>query len=88
MTKNIWEDISTDIFEPIPLEEMVKRQDDRKRYLITFTDRFSRWTRIGILKKLSTQSVIKKFEELWLNNYEKPKTVLIDQGTQFTSAKL
>lgn len=86
-TNQLWRDVSTDIYGPITEEENFKRGGIGKVFLITFTDRALRWSKIGILKDLSSANLIKTFKTLWLSKYPRPKTLLSDQGKHYASNK-
>lgn len=86
VTNELWKHISSDIYGPITEEENFKRGGTGKTYLITFTDRCSRWTRILEIKDISAETVINAFEKIWFKSYPKPESILTDQGRQYTSS--
>ncbi|KAI5151587.1 hypothetical protein NEAUS04_2517, partial [Nematocida ausubeli] len=71
--------ICSDIFGPFVLPT-----DGKKRYLITITDRCTRWTQVYATKAITSHRVIKALQD-WINTHGVPETVLHDQGLQYTS---
>ncbi|KAG0430132.1 Transposon Tf2-6 polyprotein [Dictyocoela muelleri] len=56
-----------------------------KLFIITFTDRCSRFTRIKFISEISSKCMQKAFKEEWLNHFQPPKTLLSDNGKCYTS---
>lgn len=77
------EKFSSDIFGPFDLSDFL---DDGKGYIITFTDVFSRFTRLSLLKEITGEAISRAFETKWLKYFEPPRIVISDQGRQYTSA--
>ncbi|KAI5193293.1 hypothetical protein NEMIN01_2454 [Nematocida minor] len=72
-------DISSDIFGPFTLAT-----NNRKYYIITITDRCTRWSEIAHTKLITAQAIIKQLQQ-WINTHPKPITILHDRGLQYTS---
>ena len=49
-----------------------------KFWIVTFTDLFTRYTKVGIMKNLEAAEVVRCFEKEWLTLYETPKGFLTD----------
>ena len=75
-------DVSMDIFGPFPLDDL---NGFGKTSLLTITDRFSRYTLVRELPEPTGTEVTKIFSNNWIQLFGKPKTVVTDQGKQFTS---
>lgn len=73
-------DISSDVFGPIDVSEFNHSFQTDKVFIFTFTDRFSRFSRLFVSKGISSKDLIKAFKEVWLNRFPTPKTFLSDQG--------
>ncbi|MGL5707698.1 MAG: RNase H-like domain-containing protein, partial [Aeromonas sp.] len=86
-TSTPFKDISSDIYGPIPTTLFKYSGDLRKIWFLTITDRCSRWTVVYLLKRIGSDEVIEKFKN-WFEAYEIPKTLLTDNGRQFTSSKI
>ena len=76
------EAISSDIFGPIQLENF---QGIGKIYLLTITDIFSRFSRVVLLDSPTGAEVARLIHLEWIKIFEKPKSILTDQGPQYTS---
>ncbi|KAF9758300.1 Transposon Ty3-G Gag-Pol polyprotein, partial [Nosema granulosis] len=81
-----WNDISTDIFGPIEANNFSEADEvSHKIYILTVTDRASRWTELGILTNITAKAVCNSLEKIWLEKHPKPVTLLSDRGKQYTS---
>ncbi|WUR03048.1 DDI1-like protein [Vairimorpha necatrix] len=80
----IFETISTDIYGPFSLEEFEGTYYSTKGFILTITDVFSRYTKIFFNEKIRSQEVIECLE-VWQEHFTKPKKVVSDNGTQYTS---
>lgn len=56
-------------------------------YIITATDAFSKWAFARPAQNIKTKDLIKFVEETILSIHGKPKRIITDQGTQFTSSE-
>lgn len=79
-TNCLCEDISTDIFGPFDPTKYNHPRKSKNLYVITFTDRCSRFTRIEFVSRITSKAVIKAFEKIWLKDLPAPKTILSDNG--------
>ena len=55
------------------------------QYILVVSDRFSKLTKTIPLKSVSAEEVARAFTNEWVFNYGKPRTLLSDNGTCFTS---
>ena len=76
-----FEKIVSDIYGPIDME---KFQKSGKSYIISFVDVHSRYCQLYTSRKIDSNSLTTIFKT-YLKNYPKPKLILTDQGTQYTS---
>ncbi|KAF9763132.1 Gag-Pro-Pol polyprotein [Nosema granulosis] len=74
-----------DLFGPIDLHNFKDSHQEGKRMLLVVTDIYSRWSEIFILTKTTSKQIARILETKWFNTYGKPKSILTDQGRQFTS---
>ena len=79
------EKVSSDIFGPFSLEHF---SSFGKINLITFSDIFSRFTKVFVLEESTGKEVSEIFEKNWTNQYGVPKILLSDRGPQYTSTDL
>lgn len=80
-----FQDISTDIFGPIDTKEYKEANWENKAYFLTIIDRCTRWPKIIPIKDIQSTTICKALEKYWLKQISIPKTILNDQGTQYTS---
>lgn len=78
--------ISSDIYGPIHTYEFKGKNETQHVYIITITDRCTRWTETHIVHKIDTDHVIKAFNS-FIKKFGVPKTCLTDRGRQYTSEK-
>ncbi|WUR04689.1 pol polyprotein [Vairimorpha necatrix] len=83
-SERIFETISTDIYGPFSLEEFEGAYYSTKGFILTITDVFSRYTKIFFNEKIRSQEVIECLE-VWQEHFTKPKKVVSDNGTKYTS---
>ncbi|KAI5151367.1 hypothetical protein ENBRE01_2092 [Enteropsectra breve] len=83
-TTTPFKDISTDILGPIKTEHFSDQTEDSKFYILTITDRFSRWSQLFMLTTLNVARICKAFKT-WIRLHGPPATCLSDQGRQFIS---
>ncbi|KAG0434628.1 Transposon Tf2-6 polyprotein [Dictyocoela muelleri] len=79
------EHISSDIYGPFDGNMFKNSRNINKLFIITFTDRCSRFTRIKFISEISAESMQKAFNEEWLNHFIPPKTILSDNGKCYIS---
>lgn len=77
---SIFEHVHLDIMGPIE-----PRTTRGNLHIITATDGFSKWAFAQPVQNIRTETVIKFLESQIFSIYGFPKTVITDQGTQFTS---
>ncbi|KAG0438712.1 Transposon Tf2-9 polyprotein [Dictyocoela muelleri] len=82
LQSKIKEIISSDISGPYNLQ---KEYTDKKFYIITFTDLFSRFTNIDIIKDINSLTISHSFVNNWISKFGAPNHILTDQGRQYTS---
>lgn len=68
--------VHLDIVGPLPLSE-------GQRYLLTMTDRYSRWPEAAPMVDMEATTVARAFYETWIARYGAPELVTTDQGKQF-----
>ena len=78
-------DISTDFYGPIEWESESER---KKIWLLTISDRFSRYTLVRPTLKPTSNEVVRVLKEKWIKRFGKPLSLLSDNGKQFTSTLL
>lgn len=83
-TKTPFKDISSDIYGPVPCQKFRDDDQESKFYILTITDRATRWTECFHLKTLQPKEVVKHFEK-WIRNNSSPETLLTDQGRTYLS---
>ena len=83
-TESPFKDICSDIYGPINTSFFEEGNENNKIYLLSITDRCTRWSEIYMLKDLYTSSIINGFKS-WINNNPHPETILTDQGRPYIS---
>ena len=73
-----WETVSTDIVGPLP------RSSKGNSYMVVFQDRFTKWVQCRPIRKATSKAVSQAFYEEVFARFGCPKTVISDNGTQFT----
>ncbi|MGL5707932.1 MAG: reverse transcriptase domain-containing protein [Aeromonas sp.] len=86
-TEKPFKDISMDIYGPIPGKIFSNHSTNNGLYLLSITDRCSRWTEVFSLTTIKTANVIKCLK-LWFSRNGMPKTILSDNGRQFISKNM
>lgn len=84
-TMKPFRDISTDVYGPIPSYVIQEGQEKDRHYLLTISDRCTRWTEVFWIGSLRANEIIEPFKQ-WIEKNSKPATILSDQGTMYTSA--
>lgn len=72
--------ISSDIYGPFNLDDYNSERKVKKVYMITFTDRSSRYNKIYLTDSIESNEIIKAFKASWLEFFQIPTTLLTDQG--------
>lgn len=80
-----FQDISTDIYGPIPGSEIALRGGEEFSYILTIIDRCTRWAIVKPMKEVTSKEVIRILQDYWIKPYGIPRTLLSDQGRQYTS---
>ena len=73
------ESVAIDILGPLT------KTKSGKRFLLVITDRFTKLTQVVALRTINAYHVAVAFCEAWIFKYGPPKTLLSDNGKQFTS---
>ncbi|MGL5707608.1 MAG: reverse transcriptase domain-containing protein [Aeromonas sp.] len=83
-----FQNISTDIYGPVPTS-IFQGNENRsdKFWILTITDRATRWSEAFKLKKIQSNPVEEILKQ-WFLKHGVPVSILSDNGTQFTSLKL
>ena len=71
--------VAIDILGPLP------KARSGCRFLLIVTDRFTKLAQVAPLKRITALNVARAFCEIWVFKYGPPKTLLSDNGRQFTS---
>jgi transposase InsO family protein len=77
-------EISSDIIGPFDAFEFQIKSEITKFYLLTITDRCTRWSEVYFLDNLSSQSIIKHLQA-WQRRHRVPDSLLSDNGRQYIS---
>ncbi|KAI4292771.1 hypothetical protein PAPHI01_2045 [Pancytospora philotis] len=85
-TSQPWQDVSSDIYGPVSSSKFEEAAQNDKFYLLTITDRYTRWSEVFKLKTLEPREVISHFRK-WIRHNPKPSTCLTDQGRTFISSE-
>lgn len=73
--------VSVDFFGPLP------RSTGEMEYIFVVLDIFSKYVRLYPIKRETTDTVLKKLFDSYFPEMGKPKRILSDNGTQFSSPK-
>lgn len=73
-----WETVSTDLIGPLP------RSSKGNSYLVVFVDRFTKWVQCRPIRKATGKAVRTALYEEVLTRFGCPKTIITDNGTQYT----
>lgn len=74
-----WETVSIDLIGPFP------RSSKGNCYAIVFQDKFTKWVQIKAIRKATSAVLIRQFQETIIYQFGSPRTVISDNGPQFTS---
>jgi ribonuclease HI len=81
-----FKNLAADIIGPMPTEAFAGSHTKQKFWLLTVTDRCTHWSELFILYDLKPATILNHFET-WFKGHGKPKTILTDNGRQFTSSE-
>lgn len=79
--------VSSDIVGPILTEDFDTNLEQKKFYLILFTDIYSRFTKVYILNKKNGKEICNKIK-MFIKNYGKFKYFVSDNGKGYTSKNI
>lgn len=74
-----FEIVSIDLMGPLPTGR------GGTHYILAILDPFSKFIRLYALKKATTKAIVNRIENDYIPNTGKPKSILTDNGTQFTA---
>ncbi|MGL4850739.1 MAG: reverse transcriptase domain-containing protein [Clostridium sp.] len=80
-----FEKIAIDLLGPFERSVDTEPRIPFKLHLLVIIDIFSKWIRIIPLKQITSRKVIGAIKTKWIQEYGVPKSLLSDQGRQFTS---
>lgn len=77
----------TEPFETVSLDLMGLLPTGRSgtHYILAILDTFSKFIKLYFLKKASTKAIINRLKGDYIPHTDKPKSILTDNGTQFTA---
>ena len=76
--------LSSDILGPYYSYEFKEKFETPKTFIITLTDILTRFTRLQLLEKIDSISIIPIFRS-WSNEFGRPKKIISDRGKQYLS---
>nr|CAI5868378.1 unnamed protein product [Callosobruchus analis] len=79
LPQNRGELVCTDLIGPLPSSRGGATQ------ILVFVDAFSKYVKVYALKKATASAILNRFLNHYVKEIQKPKCVLSDNGTQFTS---
>lgn len=85
-TQDALQDIATEILGPVSTSLFPGKHSHKKFWILTMIDRCTRWVELAVIYDLRPRSVIRGLEG-WIQRNGTPKTILSDQGTQYTSSE-
>ncbi len=74
-----WQRICSDVMGPLPLTEQ------GNKYIITFTDYFTRWTEAVALPDQTAKTIVRALVDTVICRYGSPKVILTDKGSNYLS---
>ncbi|MEG0362118.1 MAG: reverse transcriptase domain-containing protein [Longicatena sp.] len=86
MTSEAFKHISSDIYGPID-SEYFEEGLITKKYILTITDRCTRWSRAYLMKEITSKKIQTCFLK-WMKENPKPASVLTDMGRQYISNEM
>ncbi|KAG0438889.1 Retrovirus-related Pol polyprotein from transposon 17.6 [Dictyocoela muelleri] len=85
VTEQPLKDVSSDIYGPFDASNYIHNFKNNKIFIITFTDRCSRFSKCYFTTKITSKEMQKAFKKSWLDNFDKPETFLSDNGPCYSS---
>lgn len=79
------QDISTDVYGPFPSKNFITKIKAKNLFLITFTDRCSRYTKVSLSTSITSLKIKQALEKSWIRENGYPKSILSDQGRCYSS---
>nr|CAH7759635.1 unnamed protein product [Callosobruchus chinensis] len=73
--------VCSDLIGPLPSSR------EGATYALVFVDAFSKHTKIYALKRATSKAILAKLVSDYIPNIQRPKAILSDNGTQFTSVE-
>lgn len=87
MTSDPFTHISSDIFGPFPAH-YYNTNLKGKLFIITFTDRCTRFTKVKISRNIQPDTILKALKEEWIKNVTKPLTLLTDNAKCYKNKRV
>lgn len=84
-TEDSLKHISTDVVGPFLSEYYQSNLNKDKFYIVTFTDRCSRYTKLYLTTKITGKRIINGLKTKWINKLGAPESILSDQGKCYIS---
>ncbi|KAG0435490.1 Transposon Tf2-6 polyprotein, partial [Dictyocoela muelleri] len=85
ITERPLKDISSDVYGPFDASNFIHNFKNDKLFIITFTDRCSRYSKCYFTTNVTSKEMQKAFKKSWLNNFNPPDTFLSDNAKYYTS---
>lgn len=79
--------ISSDICGPFESQLFQQDFNSNKFFVITFTDRATRYTKLYPTEKITSHDIIKGFNSVWLPENGYPKSILADRAKAYMSTQ-
>ncbi|KAG0436929.1 Gag-Pro-Pol polyprotein [Dictyocoela muelleri] len=57
----------------------------KKLFIITFTDRCNRFTKVKLSSKITSKDIERGFKEEWIITFKLPKSIISDNAKYYTS---
>ena len=78
-----WECVQADLFGPWKFKDI--DGIDREIKAVSFIDVATRWTELHEYGSKTSENISLIFDQEWLNRYPRPRQVIYDNGTEFTT---
>ncbi|KAG0435128.1 Pro-Pol polyprotein [Dictyocoela muelleri] len=85
ISETILKNISSDVYGPFDAIDYKHRFNTDKLFIITYTDRCSKFTKCYFTNKITSKDLLKSFKKEYLTEFNCPKTFLSDNGKCYTS---
>lgn len=79
LNRQPWETVSIDLVGPLP------RSSKQNSFLVVMQDRFTKWVQCRPIRNATAKSISQALYEDVITRFGCPKTVISDNGSQFTS---